>query len=273
MVIETNKTAMIYATYSKNETTSLLLSKFYKKTREIYKDNIIFIVDNNSLNKSYMNYISDFNIKNNCKNTFIVSNDDNTFKYEYGAYKIGLENVKAPHYILLQSSTILVKKIDEAPNNISAFICAIESDDCIDNEEAKLARKLYKSKWKIPTFVYGSNLICDKYFAKKFYDEILTKIPITNKIESCASERITGEFLQNYCNSIYAIESFVYKNRIYCGNILISYNFKTYLNANKIKNFHEINIEKKDEECSRFVDFIANNMYVKFFIKINLDCQ
>lgn len=270
--IKTDKLAIIATIYSNDYINSVIISKCVDNWFSFYKENIIVLIDNNSPNKEYFNLLNE-----KYSNLYIISNNSSKFKYEYGGYKIGFKFVDAPYYIFMQGTNLFTRKKNLEECIISPFIYVREVDEYKESPEIIIAQDMYKSSWNSIYSVLGSNFYCNKEIAKIFYENILTKIPITNKIESCASERITAEFINNCCNIIYVCEKFIYKNKIYTGNIKnnrtkICENFNEYLTQNNIdindKNKYEIN-----NICDLFIKDISDSSFINFFIKISMNNQ
>lgn len=268
--IKSDKLAIIGAVYSKNYFNSVLICKCVENWIQTYNEANIVLIDNNSLNKEYINMLI-----NKYENLYIIENLSEKFKYEYGAYKLGIEFIDAPYYFFLQCTTYFNKKIDYKKYDASPFIFCKDHDNYLNCKEFQLAKELYKSSWEDNFFVFGNNFFCNKNFSIGFYNIILSKIPITNKIESCAAERITGEFIFTHCKIIHVIEKFIYKNKIYTGNfkkknLLIGYDMKNYINDNNI-NIHNLNKEETCNTINLLLEHIKKEYGFDYFLKISMN--
>jgi len=173
--------------------------------QKFYSQSLILICDNNS------KYFSDIKDLLKDYNNIIFIDNNTACKFEIGAYKCGINYIlnnnildKYEYYVFAQDNFIINKKYDF--NNLlnnNVLACTINSY-YQDGQNYDVVKEILTSiglfdNLDIITFCYSNSFILHK--SKLIYFMDLTKnIVITNRYQSCASERYLARILYELNN-------------------------------------------------------------------------
>ena len=175
-----------------------------------FKDAKIIVIDNNSNNNDWYNFIKSLDIE-----YFI--NDSEIYKYESGAYLYALNKYRADEYLCIQHNIVFNASISQKLKK--------------DEPDVYLFFNQLNDSWGMPSHYqliechnilnlgyYGNYLICGYcsfYCNNKTIDlllekEILTKIPCNYKIMSNIYERLFGSFFGTYIKKVQILDKSIF---------------------------------------------------------------
>jgi hypothetical protein len=172
--------------------------KCLKSMREYYKKETIIIVDNNSINKDWIKTANELNM-------YILTNTNELFRYEIGAYNLALKYFKADAYICIHHNIQFYNKIAEELENdkpdVYLFDSIIEYDDKAYQWKIDLLEILnpYLKFLNMGNFTCGpltkwNCFYCNNLMMEELLKSGLFNLISNNKRISGAQERILGVF-------------------------------------------------------------------------------
>jgi 2-C-methyl-D-erythritol 4-phosphate cytidylyltransferase len=210
-------TIIILAVYINNDEQNYnTLINCLIQLRNIYKNNIIVAVDNNSLNNKWKKIANDLNM-------YILENNSVIHRFEMGAYKLALENFRADKYIFIQGTVYINTKLDLSKLNINqpnAIAFSLLHGLNWNNNGLQLINTLLKSinmnDYNDEPLVLCNNFCCNNLFIDDMLNSGLFDLPSNTKNHSCAFERILGYYFINKLNKIETLNNDSF-NKIYLG--------------------------------------------------------
>lgn len=188
------------------------ISKEALTNLNIYLKNAkIIVVDNNSNNDNWYNFIKSLDIE-----YFI--NDSHIYKYEPGAYLYALNKYRASEYLCIQHNVVfngcISQKLKKNEPDVYLFYNQLN-----DSWNIQAHYKIIQCHNALNLGNYRNYLICgfnSFYCNNKTIDlllekEILTKIPCNDKIMSNVYERIFGSFFGNYIQNVQILDTTIFK--------------------------------------------------------------
>jgi len=176
-----------------------------------FKDAKIIVIDNNSNNIDWYNFIKFLDIE-----YFI--NDSDIYKYESGAYLYALNKYRADEYLCIQHNIVfnasISQKLKKNEPDVYLFFNQLN-----DSWNIQAHHKIIECHNILNLGYYRKYLICGYnsfYCNNKTIDlllekEILTKIPCKDKIMSNVYERIFGSFFGNYIENVQILDKNIFK--------------------------------------------------------------
>lgn len=169
--------------------------------RNIYKNEIIILVDNQSLNNSWYELAISLNM-------YLIKNTSKLYKYEIGAYNLALKYFRADKYICIQSSIYFNKKIEEKLDEFNKDAYAFKIHNKLDWDENGLnIINKYLSFCdmeirKNEKLVLWNSFYCNNLFMEELINSGLLDLRCNNKDKSFAYERILGVYFERTLGNI-----------------------------------------------------------------------
>lgn len=200
----------VYINHDENNYNQLITC--LKQVRQIYKNNIIVAVDNDSLNSNWYATAKEQNI-------VVLHNNSKLHKYEMGAYKLALQHFRADKYIFLQGTIYIKNKIDLSLLNINtpnAIAFNTLNSLAWDYDGLNLIYKMFQGihmnieQHDINYCVLWNCFCANNLFITDMLNSGLFDIVTNTKLHSCAFERILGVYFKNKLNEINIVDRTAY---------------------------------------------------------------
>ena len=193
---------IIVAVYIEDDEEKLKkLSNCISRFRQIYSNEIIVIIDNNSKNIKWYDLAKSLNI-------YIIKNNSNLYRYEIGAYNLALKYFRADKYICIQGTIFLNESIKEELNDIKEDAYAFKKHNNFDWDDfgLKIINKYLNfvdmENWNNEPLVLWNCFYCNNLFMEELINTGLLDLRVNNKNISFAYERILGTYFQRKLNYI-----------------------------------------------------------------------
>jgi hypothetical protein len=182
------------------------LIKCINQLRNVYKEEIIVAVDNESLNKKWYEKASELNI-------IVLENTSKINQYEPGAYKFALEHYRADKYIFLQCTIFINERLNldildkNEPNAVTLFkLYGLHWTEQGLNLINDLLQSINMKKWDNDPLVVYNCFCCNDLFAKDMINSGLLNLPSNTKNHSCAFERLFGSYIKSKIGDLSALD-------------------------------------------------------------------
>ena len=184
---------LIIAVYIEDDDNKLkILSDCILQFRNIYKNETIIIVDNNSKNNKWYDLAKSLNI-------YIIKNNSNLYRYEIGAYNLALKYFRADKYICIQGTIFFHNKIEEIldDNKQDAYSFRTHNNLDWDDFGLNIINKYLNfadmdSRNNDDPLILWNCFYCNNIFMDELINSGLMDLKCHNKNISCAYERILG---------------------------------------------------------------------------------
>jgi len=198
---------IIVAVYIEDDLNKLnILSNCIQQLRNIYNNETIVLIDNNSKNIKWYDLANSLNM-------YIIKNNSNIYRYEIGAYNLALKYFRADKYIFIQGTIFFNNKIEEILNdNIPDAYCfktfiGLNWDNNGLNIINKYLNFIDMENWNIEPLVVWNCFYCNNLFINDLIESGLIDLKCHNKNISCAYERLLGTFIQRKLGYVKEINS------------------------------------------------------------------
>lgn len=203
---------IILAVYIEDDENKLnILIKCIKQLRNIYNNETIIIVDNNSKNNTWYDLAKSLNI-------YIIRNNSELYRYEIGAYNLALKYFRAEKYLCIQGTIFFNNKIQEVldENKEDAYtFLTVNGYEWTDNLTRYNANKYLNmcniDDWNNEPLVLWNCFYCNNYYMDSLINSGLLDLRCNNKDLSCAYERIHGTYMYRKLNNIKTINKNTYE--------------------------------------------------------------
>jgi hypothetical protein len=222
---------IIAAVYIEDDEYKLnVLKKCIEQFRNIYKNETIVIVDNNSKNVKWYDLAKSLNI-------YIIKNNSNLYRYEIGAYNLALKHFRADKYICVQGNTFLNNKITEELDDTKADAIVFKKHyepDLIWNENDPFIHqgKIFDYISSINRYlnildmkdrdkeqlVLWNCFYCNKAFMDNMIEKGILDLICNKKEISCSYERILGTYFHRNLVNVKEINPETY-NKFHFGQL------------------------------------------------------
>jgi len=193
---------IIVAVFIENDKYKLkILIDCLNKLRNIYYNETIVLIDNNSKNIEWYNLATSLHM-------YIIKNKSNLYRYEVGAYNLALKYFRADKYLCIQGTIFFNNKIDEIlDDNIpDAYSFKKHIGLCWDENGLKIINKylnfLDMDNWNNEPLVLWNCFYCNHLFMDELINTGLMDLRCHNKNISFANERILGCYFQRRLGNI-----------------------------------------------------------------------
>jgi hypothetical protein len=174
--------------------------------RNVYKEETIVAVDNESLNKKWYEKASELNI-------VILKNNSDINLYEPGAYRLALQHYRADKYVFLQCTIFINAKLNlsmldnNEPNAVTLYklygLHWTEQGLKLIND---LLQSINMNTWNNDPLVVYNCFCCNDLFAEDMINSGLLNLPSNTKNHSCAFERIFGSYIKSKIGDFSALD-------------------------------------------------------------------
>jgi hypothetical protein len=219
-MIHINGLIIIIATYlnNENENNYNTVVECFKQIRNVYPDEKIIAVDNNSPNNKWHDIIKSLNIE-------LLINESDDYRYEIGAYKCCLNKYSADKYIFIQSNIYLNTQITEKLNDEIPDVYLFGSINNISWSHYGLnfinnrLQQLNMYDWNNDPLVLWNCFYCNNLFLEELKKSGIFDLICNSKDCSFSNERILGcIFYRNITNELKIIKSSTFNKNFFNQN-------------------------------------------------------
>ena len=182
------------------------LTKCIQQLRNIFIQETIVIIDNNSKNTVWYHLAKNLNI-------YIIKNQSNLYRYEAGAYNLALKYFRADRYLCIQGTIYFNNKIQEVldENNMNAYVLSTTTNLDRDINGLNLINKYLNfmdmDNWNNDPLAIWCCFYCNNLFMEELINSGLMDLRCNNKNISCAYERLFGVFINRKLGHVKTINS------------------------------------------------------------------
>jgi len=201
---------IIIALYIEDDENKLQITKnCINRLREVYNNETIVIVDNNSKNTKWYELATSLHM-------YIIKNNSELYRYEVGAYNLALKYFNADKYICIQGTIFLNNKIQETldDTNEDAYSFKITNGLWWDDYGLNIINKYLNfcdmDNWNDEPLVLWNCFYCNHLFMNNLIKSGLLDLRCNNKDKSCAYERILGAYFYRKFGTIKIINNNTY---------------------------------------------------------------